>query len=152
MLLRTEIRSWLYPITKGATTIWERWEGILEDGTIAGGKLDDNAEGSDDSMISFNHYAYGAVVDWIYRNVGGIAPLEPGYRRVLLAPVPTALLTDCETSIQTGYGELALKWHTLADGRTEATATIPFGVTAQLGGALAGLHGTLGHGVHKIHV
>ena len=152
MLLRTGIRSWLYPITMGATTIWERWEGILEDGSIAGGKLDDNAEGSDDSMISFNHYAYGAVVDWIYRNVGAIAPTAPGYREVLLAPLPHAGLETCRASIETGYGQIAIDWqHDHATGQTTANIAIPFGVTARLGGALAGAGDhPLTHGVHHI--
>jgi alpha-L-rhamnosidase len=153
MLLRTGIRSWLYPITMGATTIWERWEAILEDGTIAGGKLDNNAEGSDDSMISFNHYAYGAVVDWIYRNVGGITAAEPGYRRVLLAPMPHEGLTSCATAIETGYGRVSLRWHIDANtSQIIAEAEVPFGVTAELGGALAGSTAgrQLAHGIHQI--
>ena len=61
----------------GATTIWERWDSMLPDGTINPGE-----------MTSFNHYALGAVVDWMHRTIGGIAPLEPGYSRVLVAPQP----------------------------------------------------------------
>lgn len=153
MLLRTGIRSWLYPITKGATTIWERWEAILEDGTIAGGKLDNNAEGSDDSMISFNHYAYGAVVDWVYRNVGGIAPIEPGYRKVLLAPLPHAGLDRCASAIETGYGRVSLSWEVDAiTGEIVADVQVPFGVTAELGGALAGAGSSavLTHGAYRL--
>ena len=67
----TENPSWLYPVTMGATTIWERWDSMLPDGTINPGQ-----------MTSFNHYALGAVADWMHRTVGGLAPAEPGYRRV----------------------------------------------------------------------
>jgi alpha-L-rhamnosidase len=131
MLLRTEMRSWLYPITKGATTIWERWEAILEDGTISGGSLDDQAEGSGEGMLSFNHYAYGAVVDWMHRNVGGISPLDPGYRRVSIQPLPQTSLTACKSSIETGLGQISLDWRVL-DESLIAELTVPFGMTAVL--------------------
>ena len=70
LLLQQECPSWLYTVTMGATTIWERWDSMLPDGTINPGQ-----------MTSFNHYALGAVADWMHRNIGGIAPLEPGYSR-----------------------------------------------------------------------
>ena len=63
--------SWLYPVTMGATTIWERWDSLRPDGSVNPG-----------AMTSFNHYALGAVVDWLCRTVGGLAPAEPGYRRL----------------------------------------------------------------------
>src|SRR5690606_22868655 len=69
LLTQTENPSWLYPVTMGATTIWERWDSMLPDGTINPGQ-----------MTSFNHYALGAVADWMHRVVAGLAPLEPGYR------------------------------------------------------------------------
>ena len=77
LLLQRECPSWLYPVTMGATTIWERWDSMLPDGTINPGE-----------MTSFNHYALGAVADWMHRTIGGIAPLEPGYSKVLIAPQP----------------------------------------------------------------
>jgi alpha-L-rhamnosidase len=129
MLLRQEMPSWLYPITKGATTIWERWDGILPDGSISAGGLESGAEGSGEGMISFNHYAYGAVVDWIYRNVGGIAPTSPGYRTVSIAPRPHAQLTATKTSIQSGYGPIELEWE-IVDNRLDGKLEIPFGVEA----------------------
>jgi alpha-L-rhamnosidase len=130
MLLREEMPSWLYPITKGATTIWERWDGIKPDGNINSGGLADKSEGSGDGMISFNHYAYGAVVDWIYRNVGGIVPNAPGYRSVIIAPRPHEHLTSCRTNLQTGYGTLSLDWE-LLDGNLIGHLEVPFGVTAR---------------------
>jgi alpha-L-rhamnosidase len=129
MLLREQMPSWLYPITKGATTIWERWDGIKPDGDINGGGLANNSEGAGDGMISFNHYAYGAVVDWIYRNLGGITPTAPGYSEVVIAPRPHANLTSSKTSLQTGYGEIALEWE-IRDGNLVGELDIPFGVTA----------------------
>jgi alpha-L-rhamnosidase len=130
MLLREQMPSWLYPITKGATTIWERWDGIKPDGAINDGGLKEKSEGSADGMISFNHYAYGAVVDWIYRNVGGIAPSAPGYREVVIAPRPHSALTECKTEIATGYGIIALEWQ-IRDGNLVGKLAVPFGVTAE---------------------
>ena len=131
MLLRQQMPSWLYPITKGATTIWERWNGILEDGSINAGGLEGGTEGSGEGMISFNHYAYGAVVDWIYRNVGGLVPTSPGYQTVSIAPLPHTHLTSCNTSMQTGYGKLELNWR-VTDDAFHAELTVPFGIQATL--------------------
>ncbi|PTT70646.1 alpha-L-rhamnosidase, partial [Arthrobacter sp. HMWF013] len=77
LLLQTECPSWLYPVTMGATTIWERWDSMLPDGSINEGE-----------MTSFNHYALGAVADWMHRSLAGLAPAEPGYRKLLVRPRP----------------------------------------------------------------
>jgi alpha-L-rhamnosidase len=87
--------SWLYPVTMGATTIWERWDSMLPDGRINPGE-----------MTSFNHYALGAVADWLHRVVGGIEPAEPGYRTVRIAPRPGGGLTWAETSLDTSHGRI----------------------------------------------
>ncbi|AQX78781.1 hypothetical protein BWO91_01100 [Plantibacter flavus] len=76
-MLQTENPSWLSPVTKGATTIWERWDSLLEDGSVNPGE-----------MTSFNHYALGAVADWLHRTVAGLAPAAPGYRELRIAPRP----------------------------------------------------------------
>lgn len=161
MLLRTKIRSWLYPLSVGATSMWERWEAIHEDGSIDGGEMDDATEGSEGSMISFNHYAYGAVLDWIYRNVAGLNPSGPGYRETSIAPKPHTQLTSAKASIETGYGRLAIDWETSSD-EFSATVEIPFGVTASLdlpattssrlsvNGAAAEIGSRLTHGTHSI--
>jgi alpha-L-rhamnosidase len=152
MLLREEMPSWLYPISKGATTIWERWNGIMPDGSINGGAMDSTAEGSGDSMISFNHYAYGAVIDWIFRNIGGLAPTSPGYETVSVAPHPHQLITSSKAAIKTGYGRLAIDWHLVdgeIDGPLELSLDIPFGVSATLGGPF-GDGRTLGYGHHQL--
>ena len=77
MLLRREPPSWLYQVDQGATTVWERWDAILPDGSIHPGTMRAarvTHEGQESHMLSFNHYAYGAVIDWVYRNVAGLAP------------------------------------------------------------------------------
>ncbi|BDV31797.1 glycoside hydrolase family 78 protein [Microbacterium terricola] len=99
LLLQREAPSWLYAVTMGATTIWERWDSMLPDGSINPGE-----------MTSFNHYAFGAVADWMHRVIGGIAPLEPGYRRILVAPRPGGGLTWADASLDTERGRVAVSW------------------------------------------
>jgi len=132
MLLREEPRSWLFPVKVGATTIWERWEAINPDGTIARGKMNDpNKEEENNSMISFNHYAYGAVLDWIHRNVAGLTSTAPGYREVAIAPKPVAGIDWAKSAIETGYGKFAIEWK-LDGEKLHAKVSVPFGVTAKL--------------------
>jgi alpha-L-rhamnosidase len=118
LLLQQECPSWLYPVTMGATTVWERWDSILPDGSINPGE-----------MTSFNHYALGAVADWMHRVVGGIAPLEPGYSRVLVAPRPGGDLTWARSSLETRHGRVAVAWSTDAAGLS-LEVELPDGVTA----------------------
>lgn len=99
MLTQTECPSWLYPITMGATTIWERWDSMLEDGSINPGE-----------MTSFNHYALGAVADWLHRVVAGLAPAAPGYHRLEIAPRPLPALDWAATRHLTPYGEARVAW------------------------------------------
>jgi alpha-L-rhamnosidase len=118
LLLQTENPSWLYPVTMGATTIWERWDSMLEDGSINPGE-----------MTSFNHYALGAVADWMHRTVAGLAPAEPGYRRLLVAPRPLAQLDFAEASLRTPYGEAAVSWRR-SGGRILVSAVVPANASA----------------------
>ena len=120
LLLERECPSWLYPVTMGATTVWERWDSMLPDGTINPGQ-----------MTSFNHYALGAVADWMHRVVGGIAPLEPGYSSVLVAPQPSGGLTDVQTALETRHGRVAVHWR-IDDGKFTVDAELPEGVTGVL--------------------
>lgn len=101
LLLREEYPSWLYSVTKGATTIWEHWDGIKEDG-----------EFWDAEMNSFNHYAYGAVSDWIYGVAAGIKCVEefPGYEKVCFSPVPDKRLDWLKASLDTKYGVIRSEW------------------------------------------
>ncbi len=118
LLLQRTCPSWLYPVTMGATTIWERWDSMLPDGSINPGE-----------MTSFNHYALGAVVDWMHRNIGGIAPLEPGYRRVRIAPRPGGGLTWASTSLETVHGLVSSRWR-IDDDVLTLDVVLPDGVTA----------------------
>jgi alpha-L-rhamnosidase len=115
LLNREDYPSWLYPVKQGATTIWERWDGQKPDGTF-----------QDVGMNSFNHYAYGAIGEWMYRVVAGleIDPREPGYKHVLVQPQPGGGLTSAEARLQTLYGETASGW-ALADGKVTVSATVP---------------------------
>jgi alpha-L-rhamnosidase len=138
LLLQTECPSWLYPVTMGATTIWERWDSMLPDGTINPGQ-----------MTSFNHYAFGAVAYWMHQIIGGIAPLEPGYSRVLIAPQPGGDIRWARSSLDSRHGKISVSWSQDHDGPIELDAAVPEGVTA-----LVQLPGTpaqeLGSGQHHI--
>ena len=120
LLTERECPSWLYPVTQGATTVWERWDSMLPDGTINPGE-----------MTSFNHYALGAVADWVHRIVGGLSPLEPGYARVLIAPRPGGGITQASTSLRTPHGRVAVSW-ALQDGEICLDLELPEGVTGVL--------------------
>ncbi|MFF0023988.1 family 78 glycoside hydrolase catalytic domain [Streptomyces sp. NPDC005496] len=118
LLLQTECPSWLYPVTMGATTIWERWDSMRPDGTLNPG-----------GMTSFNHYALGAVADWLHRTVGGITAGAPGYRDITFRPRPGGGITWARTRHETPYGTAALSWELTATGMT-ARFTVPEGCTA----------------------
>jgi alpha-L-rhamnosidase len=118
LLRQTECPSWLYPVTQGATTIWERWDSLRPDGQV-------NA----DQMTSFNHYALGAVVDWLHRAVAGLAPLDPGYRTSRFRPLPGGGITWAKARHLSPYGEAAVEWH-VDDTHFECTLVVPPGTTA----------------------
>ena len=128
------------PVTMGATTMWERWDSMLPDGTINPGQ-----------MTSFNHYALGAVADWMHRSIGGIAPLEPGYSRVLIAPQPGGDIRWARSSLETRHGKISVSWSQDAEGPIELDVAVPDGVTA-----LVQLPGTeaqeLGSGQHHLSI
>ncbi|SDD47249.1 family 78 glycoside hydrolase catalytic domain [Auraticoccus monumenti] len=137
LLLQTGCPSWLYPVTMGATTVWERWDSMLPDGTINPGQ-----------MTSFNHYALGAVADWMHRTVAGLAPDAPGYRRIRIAPRPYAALTSASARHRTPYGTAEVSWRR-EGGRLRVSATVPVGSTAvvDLPGEAGGTE--VGHGRHE---
>ncbi|GAA2541706.1 family 78 glycoside hydrolase catalytic domain [Winogradskya consettensis] len=99
ILQQPDYPGWGYMNSRGATTIWERWDGIRPDGTL-----------QDPGMNSFNHYGLGSVGDWLYRTVGGIAPATPGYQQLTLAPRPGGSLTQATTSLTTSYGQTRTQW------------------------------------------
>ena len=104
----------------GATTIWERWDSMLPDGSINPGE-----------MTSFNHYALGAVADWLHRTVAGLAPAAPGYRRIGVAPRPGGGLTHARAEHDTPYGRAAVAW-TRQGSQFHLTVTVPPGTHAQV--------------------
>lgn len=118
LLLQEECPSWLYPVTMGATTVWERWDSMLPDGTINPGE-----------MTSFNHYALGAVADWMHRTLGGLTPAEPGYRRIEIRPRPGGGLTHANTRHITPYGLAQSTWE-IRNGTFAMSATVPPNTTA----------------------
>jgi alpha-L-rhamnosidase len=118
LLTERECPSWLYPVTMGATTVWERWDSMLPDGSINPGQ-----------MTSFNHYALGAVADWMHRVVGGLAPAAPGYATVLIAPQPGGGITEAETALATPRGRVTVSWSLQGD-RLHVEAEVPEGADA----------------------
>lgn len=120
LLFQTECPSWLYSVTMGATTTWERWDSMLPDGAINPGQ-----------MTSFNHYALGAVADWMHRAIAGLAPAEPGYRKLLIAPLFTPELTHASARHLTPQGEAAVEWHR-TDGMLTVSLLVPDGCTAEV--------------------
>ncbi|MEO7309787.1 MAG: glycoside hydrolase family 78 protein [Chitinophagaceae bacterium] len=120
LLLQETYPSWLYPVKMGATTIWERWNGIRTDGTFASA-----------SMNSFNHYAYGAIGDWMYRVVTGIDTRSeaPGYKQIIIKPTIGGDLKYAGADYETGYGKISSHW-ALQNGALQLDVIIPANTTA----------------------
>ena len=121
LLLQQEYPSWLYSVNKGATTIWEHWDGIKPDGSMWS-----------TNMNSFNHYAYGAVADWMYGAMAGIQTDEsrPGFSHVIFAPVPDTRMDWVKASIDTRHGLVESSWKRVG-GKVEYTFTVPNGATGE---------------------
>ena len=127
LLLNRKCPGWLYQVDRGATTMWERWDAVGEDGELHSGAMSTEEA---NSMISFNHYAYGAVSAWLYRNVAGLSadPASPGFGRIRFAPEPGGDLDWASASLMTGYGEAAIRWELLGEG-IQVELTVPPGAT-----------------------
>ncbi len=124
MLMTDTCPSWLYEMKVGGTTIWERWDALREDGTCNTGE-DDGTGG----MVSFNHFSYGAVGDFLYRRVAGIENLEGGGRKVKIAPLVGGGLTQAKGIVSTAYGKVASEWW-INDGIFTLKVDIPCSTTA----------------------
>jgi alpha-L-rhamnosidase len=121
LLLNDDYPSWGHEIRMGATTVWERWNSIGPDGEF--GPVD---------MNSFNHYANGAVGDWMFQHLGGLQMLEAGYKRARIAPLTThPALSYAKASLRTPYGLLACDWQRSADGLS-LIADVPVGTEAEI--------------------
>ncbi|MCX6971152.1 MAG: family 78 glycoside hydrolase catalytic domain [Verrucomicrobia bacterium] len=122
LLEQESFPSWLFPVKNGATTIWERWDGWTPEKGF-----------QDVGMNSFNHYAYGAVGDWMVSTVAGLQfdPAQPGYRHILFKPRPGGTLTWAEARLQTPHGETSIRWE-LKEGQLVLDLVVPDGATATL--------------------
>ena len=121
LLLNEEYPGWLYAVKMGATTIWERWNSVLPDGSI-----------SDTGMNSLNHYSYGSIVHWLYRDVAGIAPLAPGFTKAKLEPHFCEALGHAKARFASVSGEWRVQWKLGHGGNVDYSCTVPFGCTAEL--------------------
>jgi alpha-L-rhamnosidase len=122
LLYREQYPSWLYPVTKGATTIWERWDGIKPDGSF-----------QNPGMNSFNHYAYGAVGDWLYKVVAGInpSPENPGYKNIMIKPRPWGEMNNVKATHESPYGTVGTEW-TIENGILRLMVQIPVNTRADI--------------------
>jgi alpha-L-rhamnosidase len=120
LLLQQSYPSWLYPVKMGATTIWERWDGEKTDSTF-----------QDPGMNSFNHYAYGAIGDWMYRVSAGIETMGPGYKHILIQPHPSKKLSYSRATFESSYGTISSGWER-KDGKVVIKVKIPANTTATI--------------------
>ena len=120
-LLQEEYPGWLNCVNLGATTIWERWNSVLQDGRISG-----------THMNSLNHYAYGAVVEYLYRDVAGLQCEAPGFKKVTIAPMLNAHLGSVKLCYESIYGTYRSEWEIRKDGTVHIYIEIPFGCTAMV--------------------
>ena len=125
MLLNEKCPSWLYEVRMGATTVWERWDGLDENGVCPIG--DDGT----DMMISYNHYSFGAVGDFLYRRVAGVEAIEPGYKTFAVKPVLGGGLTWVKSHVNTPYGLVSAEWKT-EDGKFTVSVHVPVGTRCEL--------------------
>jgi alpha-L-rhamnosidase len=116
LLFQTKCPSWLYEINNGATTIWESWEAIKPDGTVG--------------SFSFNHYAFGCIGDWLVRHIGGLSPIEPGYKKFKVEPHHHHRLTDAETKYESTYGDITVKWELQDGNQMFLQVNVPTNTTA----------------------
>lgn len=118
-LLKEGFPSWLYSVNLGATTIWERWNSVMPDGTI-----------SDTGMNSLNHYAYGSVMEFVYAYAAGIRPLEAGFGKVAIAPHPDVRIPEIACSYDSVSGRYVCNWKIEKDGTFTVYVEVPFNCEA----------------------
>jgi alpha-L-rhamnosidase len=120
ILFKETYPSWFYSINQGATTMWERWNSYSHrDGF------------GDAGMNSFNHYAYGAIGQWLYERIAGISPMEAGYKKIRIAPVPGEYITAASGEYDSPYGQIVSDWR-IEDGRFLHFVIIPPNTTSQI--------------------
>lgn len=121
LLLNEDYPGWLYEVKLGATTVWERWNSLLPDGTI-----------SSTGMNSLNHYAYGSVMEWMCQDIAGLTPISPGFRHAQLCPHICKALEHVSFHYRSAAGEWKVSWEILRSGKVHYTCVVPFGCTAEL--------------------
>ena len=135
LLFQTRCPSWLYEVEHGATTMWESWGAVGENGEF--------------STYSYNHYAFGCVGEWMYKEIGGLQMAEAGYKKLRIAPALDCGLTSAGVSEETPYGKAAVDWE-LLDGRAIVHVEIPANTTAEV--ALPGIREEIGSGRYTFTV
>ncbi|KAI8714029.1 Alpha-L-rhamnosidase [Fusarium sp. LHS14.1] len=135
MLQERDCPSWLYPVSMGATSIWERWNSMLEDGSINPGQ-----------MTSFNHYALGSVCAFMHKTVGGLSPTSPGWKTALVKPQPGGTLRFAKTSFDSPYGLYEVDWR-IEDGIMTTKVKVPPNTEVQV--VLNGVDETVGSGEYE---
>ncbi len=118
-LLQRGYPGWMHCIDLGATTIWERWNSVLDNGMLSG-----------THMNSLNHFAFGSVVEYLYRDVAGFKPLEPGFKKALITPQLNRQLKEMKMSYECGYGTYRVEWAIKGNGQVHIEAEVPFGCQA----------------------
>ena len=121
LLLNEEYPGWLHEVKLGATTIWERWNSLDENGYI-----------SSTGMNSLNHYSYGAILEWMYRHLAGLQPTAPGFTAVRLMPKPNCKLHRLDCRYRSAAGEWVVQWQCVDANTLTLVVTVPFGCTAEL--------------------
>ena len=120
ILYNEQFPGWIYAINLGATTIWERWNSLLEDGTVSG-----------TGMNSFNHYAYGSVCEAIYSRIAGLMNLSPGWKKVIIKPHLNYRMKNIELTYNSISGKYGISWKQ-SDNKFEMNVTIPNGCDAEI--------------------
>ena len=120
-LMQEEYPGWLHCVNLGATTVWERWNSVLDNGLVSGVM-----------MNSLNHYSFGTVMEYLYRNVAGLTALEPGFKRVKINPLIHRKLGFIKMSYESVYGTYRVEWEIKKDGNVHVLAEVPFGCTAEI--------------------
>lgn len=121
-LLQEGYPGWMHCINLGATTIWERWNSVLDNGQLSG-----------TMMNSLNHYSFGAVVEYLYRDVAGLKAIKPGFKKALITPLMNQKLKFMKMEYESVYGTYKVEWKIQKDGMVKVHVEVPFGCTAVIG-------------------
>ncbi|GAB6954391.1 glycoside hydrolase family 78 protein [Mediterraneibacter glycyrrhizinilyticus] len=120
VFMKEDYPSWLYAVNMGATTVWERWNSIMPDGSF-------DVSG----MNSLNHYAYGSIGDWMYRKVAGVSQLKPGYKKFKVQPKFVKGIEEAGVTFESVYGQIESKW-SCKDGKICGYVKVPVNTTAEI--------------------